>query len=338
MYGFQFIQEGRSWRQRIRKGLSTCGREGRREASATPWCWWAEWKQQPEWTTAAVLQWEADAGGLSSKTVQFSLSVVSDPLRPHELQHARTPCPSPTPGVHPNPCPLSRWCHPTLSSSVVPFSSCLQNSKDGFLGNEHTGARQSLCVTFRYAVITPSVSSLLLSACWGAQISTDREWEGTGHRPMKGISASACFGFLSLLGKCSSLISLFGWFFFFLLLQGWPLSSLPRTALHGRKGQMSSRLFEEGGWPLCPAVELGMVCGVWSVLLMLLGPSGPSSLADPGLPPPWPWARRSPTASVVGLTCLLFPALSLDGRGRLEGALFFLNAYYYFCLFGCTSY
>ena len=45
----------------------------------------------------------------------------------HEPQHARPPCPSPTPGVHPNPCPLSRWCHPTISSSVVPFSSCPQS-------------------------------------------------------------------------------------------------------------------------------------------------------------------------------------------------------------------
>ena len=59
--------------------------------------------------------------GFSS--VQFSCSVVSDSLRPHELQHARPPCPSPTPRVHPNPC---QWCHPTISSSVVPFSSCPQ--------------------------------------------------------------------------------------------------------------------------------------------------------------------------------------------------------------------
>ena len=57
-------------------------------------------------------------------SVQFSRSVVSNSLRPHELQHARPPCSSPTPGVHPNPCPLSWWCHPTISSSVVPFSSC----------------------------------------------------------------------------------------------------------------------------------------------------------------------------------------------------------------------
>ena len=58
------------------------------------------------------------------QSVQFSLSVVSDSLRPHESQHARPPCPSPTPRVYPNSCPSSRWCHPAISSSVVPFSSC----------------------------------------------------------------------------------------------------------------------------------------------------------------------------------------------------------------------
>ena len=59
--------------------------------------------------------------------VQFSCSVLSDSLRPHESQYARPPCPSPTPGVHPNWYPLSRWRHPTISSSVVPFSSCPQS-------------------------------------------------------------------------------------------------------------------------------------------------------------------------------------------------------------------
>ena len=52
---------------------------------------------------------------------------MANSLWPHELQHTRTPCPSPTPGVHPNPCPSSQWCHPTISSSVVPFSSCPQS-------------------------------------------------------------------------------------------------------------------------------------------------------------------------------------------------------------------
>ena len=56
-------------------------------------------------------------------SVQFSRLVVSDSLRSHELQHARPPCPSPNPGVHPNSRPLSQWCHPAISSSVIPFSS-----------------------------------------------------------------------------------------------------------------------------------------------------------------------------------------------------------------------
>ena len=60
-------------------------------------------------------------------SVQFSHSVVSNSLWPHELQHARPPCPLPTPRVRPNPCALSRWCHPTISSSVIPFSSCPQS-------------------------------------------------------------------------------------------------------------------------------------------------------------------------------------------------------------------
>ena len=60
-------------------------------------------------------------------SVQFSCSVMSASLWPHEPQHSRPPCPSPTPRVHPNPCPLSRWCHPTISSYVVPFSSWPQS-------------------------------------------------------------------------------------------------------------------------------------------------------------------------------------------------------------------
>ena len=62
-----------------------------------------------------------------SSSVQFNRSVVSNSLRPHESQHTRPPCPSPTPRVHPNSCPLSQWCHPDISSSVVPFSSCPQS-------------------------------------------------------------------------------------------------------------------------------------------------------------------------------------------------------------------
>ena len=60
-------------------------------------------------------------------SVQFSHSLVSDSLRPHKLQHVRPPCPSPTPGVHPNSRPSRQWCHPAISSSVVSFSSCPQS-------------------------------------------------------------------------------------------------------------------------------------------------------------------------------------------------------------------
>ena len=60
-------------------------------------------------------------------SVQFSRSVVSNSLRPHESQHTRPPCPSPTPGVHSDSCPSSQCCHPSISSSVVPFSSCPQS-------------------------------------------------------------------------------------------------------------------------------------------------------------------------------------------------------------------
>ena len=62
-----------------------------------------------------------------ASSVQFSCSVVSDSLQPHELQHPRPPCPSPTPGVHSNSCPSSQWCHPAISSSFIPCSSCPQS-------------------------------------------------------------------------------------------------------------------------------------------------------------------------------------------------------------------
>ena len=61
------------------------------------------------------------------RLVQYSCSVMFDSLWPHEPQHTRPPCPSPTPGVYPNSCPLNWWHHPTISSSVIPFSSCLQS-------------------------------------------------------------------------------------------------------------------------------------------------------------------------------------------------------------------
>ena len=64
---------------------------------------------------------------LQSKRESVSHSIGSNSLQPHRLQHARPPCPSPTSGVYSDSCPLSRWCHPAISSSVVPFSSCLHS-------------------------------------------------------------------------------------------------------------------------------------------------------------------------------------------------------------------
>ena len=72
-------------------------------------------------------RWATREAPSTEYSVPFSLSVVSDSLQPHELQHSRPPCPSPTPRVHSNSCPWSRWCHPAISSSDVPFSSCSQS-------------------------------------------------------------------------------------------------------------------------------------------------------------------------------------------------------------------
>ena len=80
--------------------------------SSNPYLKWSQELKFSVWTKLVLL------------SVQFSCSVVFDSLRPHESQHARPPCPSPTSGVHSDSCPSCQWCHPAISSSVVPFSSC----------------------------------------------------------------------------------------------------------------------------------------------------------------------------------------------------------------------
>ena len=81
-------------------------------------------KQQP---CSGEFWWGPTPGMRRHCSVQFSRSAVSNSLRPHESQHARPPCPSPSPGVYSNSCPLSWWCHPAISSSVIPFSSWPQS-------------------------------------------------------------------------------------------------------------------------------------------------------------------------------------------------------------------
>ena len=103
--------------------------------------------------------------GKTRCSVQFSHSEVSDSLWPHEPQHARPPCPSPTPRVYPNLCPLSRWCHPTISSSVVPFSSCPQSfpaSGSFQMGQLFTSGGQSIGVLASTSVL-PMNCILLIS-------------------------------------------------------------------------------------------------------------------------------------------------------------------------------
>ena len=97
--------------------------------------------------------------------VQFIHSVVSDSLRPHGLQHTRSPCPSPIPGAYSNTCPLHRWCHPTISSSVVPFSSCLQSfpaSRSFAMSQFFTSGGQSIGVAASASVLPMNIQDWFL--------------------------------------------------------------------------------------------------------------------------------------------------------------------------------
>ena len=116
------------WAQRIWKGRVTSSQLCLKVGMLSKRClrddqspWW----NVPRWTTVSFT--ETLSFWLEILSVQFSLSVVSDSLQPHGLQHSRLPCPSPIPRAYSNSCPSSRWCHPTISSSVIPFSSCLQS-------------------------------------------------------------------------------------------------------------------------------------------------------------------------------------------------------------------
>ena len=96
----------------------------------------------------------------SSSSVHFSRSATSDSLGPHGLQHARPPCRSRTPGVHSNSCPLSRWCHPAISSSVIPFSSCLQSfpaSGSFQMSQPFASGSQSIGVSASASVLTKNI-------------------------------------------------------------------------------------------------------------------------------------------------------------------------------------
>ena len=115
----------------------------------------------------------------SCSSVQFSRSVMSDSLWPHELQHARPPCPSPTPGVHSNSRP-SRWCHPAISSSVVLFSSCRQF----FPASESFPMSQ----LFTWGGQSTGVSALASFLPKTSQGWSPSEWTGWVYLESKGLS------------------------------------------------------------------------------------------------------------------------------------------------------
>ena len=111
---------------------------------------------------------------------QISHSVMSDSLRPHESQHARAPCPSPTPGVHSDSCPSNRWCHPAISSSVVPCSSCPQSlpASESFLMSQ----------LFTWGGQSTGVSALASFLPKKSQGWSNLEWTGWISLQSKGLS------------------------------------------------------------------------------------------------------------------------------------------------------
>ena len=130
----------------------------------------------------------------SFSSIQFSHSVVSDFLWPHESQHTRPPCPSPTPGVYPNSRPLSWWCHPTISSSVVPFSSCLHSfPTSGSFQMSHLFASggQSIEVSASASVLPMNIQDWLTDWQPGSPWSPKDSQESSPTPQLKSINSSA---------------------------------------------------------------------------------------------------------------------------------------------------
>ena len=142
--------------------------------------------------------------------LQFSCSVVSNSLWPHESQHARPPCLSPTPGVYPNPCPLSRWCHPTISSSVVPFSSHPQSfpaSRSFQMSQFFASGSQSIGVSASTSVLPMNT----------------QDWSPLGWTGWLSLQSK---GLKSLLQHHSSKASILQWSAFFIVQQSHPLLTM----------------------------------------------------------------------------------------------------------------
>ena len=128
-------------------------------------------------------------------SAQLSCSVMFDSLRPHEPQHSRRPCPSATPGIHPNPCPLCRWCHPTISFSVVPFSSFPQSfPASGFfqMSQHSTAGGQSIGLSASTSILSMNTQdwSALGWTCW-ISLQSKGSQESSSTPQFKSINSSA---------------------------------------------------------------------------------------------------------------------------------------------------
>ena len=131
----------------------------------------------------------------SIRSDQISRSVMSDSLRPHELQHARPPCPSPAPGVHSNSSPSSWWCHPAISSSVVPFSSCHQSlpaSESFQIGQFFASGGQSIGVSASVSVLPMNIQDRFPLG-WTGWISLQSKglWRIFSNTTVRSINSSA---------------------------------------------------------------------------------------------------------------------------------------------------
>ena len=113
--------------------------------------------------------WVSSLFTRNNDSVQFSCSIMSPSLQPHGLQHARPPCPSPIPRAYSNSCPLNQWCHPTISSSVIPFSSHLQSflASGSFQTNQFESGGQSIGVSALVSVLPMNIQDWFLLGLTG---------------------------------------------------------------------------------------------------------------------------------------------------------------------------
>ena len=144
--------------------------------------------------------------GCLKLSVQFSHSVMSDSLLPHESQHTRLPCPSPTPGVYSNSCPSSRWCHTAFSSSVVPFSSCPQSlpASGSFPMSQLLWGGQSIGVSASASVLPMNTQTdLLWDGLVGSPCSPRDSQESSPTPQFKSINSLAMSNFRKTALGCN---------------------------------------------------------------------------------------------------------------------------------------